>query len=224
MVINGKLLVWLDPVLRSGPEAMAVDECLLETAASPVLRVYAWAGDWVSIGYFGEIQRAQQVFPQAACVRRWTGGGMVDHRSDWTYSLVLPSCERLTAARGGESYRQIHAALALALVSEGIASSLSGGTGKTGDVLCFSNPVGHDLVAADGCKLAGAGQRRTRDGLLHQGSVALPCGSEASRQRAERLAEALAERWEPTELHPDPQQITAKILARYGADTWTARR
>ena len=35
-----RLLLWLDPVKRPGPEAMAVDEWLLETAAQPILRVY----------------------------------------------------------------------------------------------------------------------------------------------------------------------------------------
>lgn len=224
MEIDGTLLLWLDPVRRSGPEAMAVDEILLELAGQPVLRVYGWAGAWASIGYFGEIKQAQQAFPDTACVRRWTGGGMVDHRADWTYSLVVPRAERLATVRGEESYRRIHAALARALAPEGIAASLSGGGGETGDALCFSNPVGHDLVTSDGRKLAGAGQRRTRAGLLHQGSAALPCGLEASRSRAERLAAALAERWEVADLQPDPREIAAKVLARYAADLWTGRR
>ena len=43
----------IDPDARPGPENMAVDECLLEELGEvPVLRIYDWAGDWVSLGYF----------------------------------------------------------------------------------------------------------------------------------------------------------------------------
>ena len=36
---------------------------------------------------------------------------------------------------------------------------------------CFQQPVRYDLVDELGNKLAGAGQRRGKQGLLHQGSV-----------------------------------------------------
>lgn len=217
MEISGKLRLWEDPVPREGPEAMAVDEWLLETAVEPVLRVYRWDGNWASIGYFGEMSRAREALPGVRYVRRWTGGGMVDHRADWTYTLVLPASEPLATARGAESYRRIHAALAMALHAETLGISLSGGDGETGEALCFSNPVSHDLVDAAGGKIAGAGQRRTRHGLLHQGSVALPC-------QARRLAAALAADWQAVELLPDPEWLTNKVLARYARDEWTDRR
>ena len=82
---------------------MAVDEWLLETATLPVLRVYRWAGEWASIGYFGEVTAARAAFPGVNLVRRWTGGGMVDHRADWTYTIVAPHSEPLAGCRGAES-------------------------------------------------------------------------------------------------------------------------
>jgi lipoyl(octanoyl) transferase len=217
MEISGKLRLWEDPVARAGPEAMAVDEWLLETAVEPVLRVYRWLGDWASIGYFGEMNRAREAFPGVNCVRRWTGGGMVDHRADWTYTLVLPASEPLASARGAESYRRIHAALVTALDGGALGISLSGGDRETGHAHCFANPVSYDLVDAAGAKIAGAGQRRTRLGLLHQGSVALPC-------EAQRLAAALAADWQAVELMPDPDGLAHKVLTRYGLDAWTERR
>ena len=46
------LRVWKDSVARSGPENMAVDEWLTtQTAEGPILRIYDWDGDWVSLGY-----------------------------------------------------------------------------------------------------------------------------------------------------------------------------
>jgi lipoate-protein ligase A len=38
---------------------------------------------------------------------------------------------------------------------------------------CFAKPVRFDIVAGDR-KLSGAAQRRTREGMLHQGSILLP--------------------------------------------------
>jgi lipoyl(octanoyl) transferase len=224
-MICEQMRLWVDPVRRSGPEAMAVDEWLLETVETPVLRVYRWAGEWASVGYFGEISVARRLFPGVDLVRRWTGGGMVDHRSDWTYTLAVPRGEPLAELRGAESYRQIHAALAETLRAEGISARVSGGGEETGAVLCFENPVSYDLVGDDGGKLAGAGQRRSSQGLLHQGSVAGNGGDwEISKQRAEHLASRLAGRWlefpAPAEL---PESCLQK-LGRYQSEGWTCRR
>lgn len=204
---------------------MAVDEWLLETADTPVLRVYRWAGDWASLGYFGEIAVARRLFPGVDLVRRWTGGGMVDHRADWTYTLVVPRGAPLAEQRGAESYRQIHTALADALTAEGISAQVSDGTLETGAVQCFENPVSYDLLAADGHKLAGAGQRRSRHGLLHQGSVAGTTADEsASKQRAETFASHLATHW--LEFIPPTELLTGchQKQARYQNPAWTSRR
>ncbi len=207
----------MDPVKRPGPEAMAVDEWLLETAEMPVLRVYGWLGEWGSVGYFGNLAEARTAFPGVEWVRRWTGGGTVDHRADWTYTVVAPAAETLADARGAESYRMLHAVLAEVLAGEGIDARLSSGAAETGAAACFENPVSHDLVDAAGRKLAGAGQRRSKHGLLHQGSVAAACDPA-------RLAASLAENWEFHQFHPPANVISAKVLKRYAQAAWTARR
>jgi lipoate-protein ligase A len=219
-----KLRLWLDPVARPGPEAMAVDEWLLETAEIPVLRVYRWLGHWGSVGYFGSLGEAMAAFQGVRWVRRWTGGGTVDHRTDWTYTVVAPAGEALAGSGGADSYRMLHAALAAALVAEGIDARLSTGAEATGAALCFENPVSHDLIDHAGRKLAGAGQRRTRRGLLHQGSVAAPCDEAASQARAERLAAGLADAWNCCEFHPPAAWIAAKVHERYALPGWTERR
>lgn len=223
MAVFEKLQLWIDPVPRPGPEAMAVDEWLMGSADVPVLRVYRWLGEWGSVGYFGKLAAARAAFPGIQWVRRWTGGGTVDHRADWTYTVVAPANCEIAGLRGAESYRIIHVALAQALQAEGIDVRLSSGADQTGAALCFENPVGHDLVNAVGSKLAGAGQRRTRRGLLHQGSVAVPCDEEVSEKRAARLAGLLAASWRPIDLQPPLAWLGDSIRARYGGASWTER-
>ncbi len=189
MALFENLQLWLDPKLRDGPEAMAADEWLLAKMQLPTLRVYRWAGAWASIGYFGKFSQVEDQIVGVNWVRRWTGGGVVDHRFDWTYSLIVPDGFMEHFRRAAESYRAIHAALSQALLDDNIDARMQAVRSEMSHDLCFENPVVHDLVDSHGRKLAGAGQRRTRDGLLHQGSVAI---SSNKPERAWALARHLS--------------------------------
>lgn len=219
-----RLRLWLDPLCRPGPEAMAVDEWLHETADEPLLRVYRWQGAWGSIGVFGRLAEAREALPGLHWVRRWTGGGVVDHRRDWTYSVIAPAGCALAAAGGAESYRLVHTALVAALADGGETAELSPGDATPVGDLCFRNPVRHDLVGGDGGKIAGAGQRRTRRGLLHQGSVALALDGNASAALALRLAGALAGEVEEVRIAVGTAEIRERVARRYGDPGWTERR
>ena len=167
--IIGDLALWDDPVTRDGPGQMACDEVLVNLAEAPILRVFRWRSPWVSAGFFTAMEDAARAWPDLPVCRRWTGGGIVVHEGDFTFSLVVPRGARLAAERPGESYRLIHAALAEALRAQGYAAVLS--DEAAGDSReCFVGAVEHDVVL-DGRKLAGGAQRRTRRALLHQGSV-----------------------------------------------------
>ncbi|OYV06342.1 MAG: hypothetical protein CFE26_06785, partial [Verrucomicrobiales bacterium VVV1] len=213
--------LWIDESARSGPENMAVDEWLLTHAESLVLRVYRWEENWGSLGYFGSIAEARETFPGLNWVRRWTGGGLVDHRDDWTYTLVVPIGDPLARLRGAESYRLIHGALGRVLKSDGV--QLSAGHQATGASACFENPVEHDLVDAAGRKRAGAGQRRTKTGLLHQGSVGGWMEIEPSCERAGALAAALAPEVRDFKEQPSAEEI-GRLEKRYREAGWTERR
>lgn len=210
------LYLWTDPVPREGPENMAVDEWLAETAAFPVLRSYRWAPGWGSFGYF--VKTAELPPLDLRWVRRWTGGGIVDHRADWTYTLFIPRGQGLAEARGAESYRIIHAALVAALQTGGHPVNLAGPSAPALGGECFLKPVEHDVLDVAARKIAGAGQRRTTRGLLHQGSVAVSCSHE------EALAHALATRVETRDFSPDPSLLAEKIAVRYGSGVWNERR
>lgn len=217
---------WCDPVERSGPANMAIDQWLLETVAVPTLRVYHWQPGWGSLGYFIPHKQAMEAFPGLSWVRRWSGGGTVDHRNDWTYTLVVPLGESLAETRGAESYRIVHEALAAVLGLEGRRIQLSGGDGGEANLPCFQNPVCHDLVDEQGNKIAGAGQRRSRHGLLHQGSVSGKPDREQSLVRTERLAQVLAAKSQQMRLPPgwpDEAEICRRSM-RYETADWTHRR
>jgi len=212
--------LWLDPIPRNGPEAMAVDEWLLERSDNPILRIYGWHDAWGSIGYFGELAHARLQLPGLNLVRRWTGGGTVDHRADWTYSLIVPRKCEVAWIKGGESYRVIHQILLGVLRVEGGAPGLSPAGGKSGG-MCFENPVEFDVINAAGEKLAGAAQRRGKFGLLHQGSVA---AMRDSRQRGELFAERLAGTWRETEIIADEGRIAEIVALKYGRKEWLEGR
>jgi len=209
-----------------GPENMAVDEWILETAVEPVIRVYGWQGAWGSLGYFMALDEARASFPEAGLswVRRWTGGGVVNHMDDWTYTLVVPGGHPLSKWRGAESYRAVHEALGRVLAAEGACVRLSTGAESTGVAACFQNPVGFDLVNAAAGKVAGAGQRRTRYGLLHQGSVAGRLAAGQSAARAEALACALAADVVRADLRPPSAWLAERMAARYGREDWLRAR
>jgi lipoate-protein ligase A len=210
------LHLWIDPIARDGPENMAVDEWLAETCTEPVLRSYRWQPGWGSFGYF--VKAAELPEWGLRWVRRWTGGGIVDHRADWTYTLFVPNGFGLAEAKGGESYRVIHTGLAAALQAGGIDARLSKAMPPAAGGECFLQPVEYDVLSGEGRKIAGAGQRRTTRGLLHQGSVAAAC------RLPEELAAAMTETLLRKDFEPDPGWLEEKIGARYSGDGWTFRR
>lgn len=212
--------LWVDPTPRRGPEAMAVDEWMLESRDVPMLRIYRWDGKWASFGYFGKLDEAQVEVVGVEWVRRWTGGGVVDHRADWTYSLIVPrSCE-VALMKGGESYRAIHRILVDVLRAEGVDPGLAEVGGRSGG-MCFENPVEHDVLDAEGSKIAGAAQRRTKAGLLHQGSVAKAADSHL---RGELFAESLSESWWEEDIFVDQGRVEELVAAKYGRKDWLERR
>lgn len=196
---------------------MAIDEVLLRAVERPMLRVYRWRQPALSFGYFGRIAEVEVLAAGREIVRRWTGGGTVEHGNDLTYTLLLPHGHEFCACRAPESYRRIHEALARWLMAEGREVAVALATPAKVSDACFSNPVQYDLVAA-GAKLAGAAQRRTRWGLLHQGSIQAP-GFPV--HLGERLAGAFAAEVQPIAITAE-LLAAAKDLARekYGTTAW----
>ena len=102
-------------LLQSGPGAadfnMAFDEALLESASrlcKPFLRFYSWTQRAASFGYSQKYSGMALLTLLRPLVRRPTGGGLVTHDADWTYSVVFPPGHGWYALRATESYQRVH--------------------------------------------------------------------------------------------------------------------
>jgi lipoate-protein ligase A len=176
----------LPPRHGGAPENMAVDFMLLQRypeSGHLRFRHYGWFRPAFTFGYSQKVDfvRAQVAAfdPPVELCRRPTGGGLVDHRNDWTYSLVIPRGHPAEELRAIESYRRVHTALADALKQLGQEAALQdhcepkadGAACGTG--VCFTRAELYDvIVPGSGAKIAGAAQKRNKRGLLFQGSIA----------------------------------------------------
>jgi lipoate-protein ligase A len=155
---------------------MAVDTALLEAAQSlgqPVLRFYGWKEAAASFGYFQKYADGAQATLLRPLVRRPTGGGLVPHDADWTYSVAFPPTAAWYELKAVESYQRIHEWVRSAFHRLDVSTELAADCRKALPGQCFAGHEKFDVLWR-GQKIAGAAQRRTRNGLLIQGSVQPP--------------------------------------------------
>src|ERR1051326_665149 len=113
------LHVYHDFDSRSAAMNMAVDEALFEIADAPTLRFYRWDHPAVSFGYFGKFSDVQNLAEERDLVRRWTGGGIVFHDEDLTYSIIIPARDAAFAKSSMSIYEKIHDVIRAVLVTNG---------------------------------------------------------------------------------------------------------
>ena len=219
---------WL--LLQSGAGAcafnMALDEALLESMprlALPVLRFYSWAEPAASFGYFQKYSEVANLTPLRPLIRRPTGGGIVPHDADWTYSAVFPPGHEWHSLKAEESYRRIHDWLRLAFAELKVETELAPCCKKSLPGQCFVGHEKFDLLWR-GKKIAGAAQRRNKLGLLIQGSVQPPTGT-LVRKDFESAMWVVAEKqfgagWlehvQDTELQSSADQLRAQKYSQVG--------
>ena len=176
---NWFLIIEPDPL--PGSRNMAVDEFLFERARrtpSTFLRFYRWIRPTASLGYGQSADRAVDIdFCRAHgvdVVRRMTGGKVVLHHRELTYSLASSDVETFTATLS-DSYKLISRALVLGLESMGLAAQMAAQSPpayirKT--MPCFAFPA-RDEIEIDGLKIIGSAQKRTGSSFVQHGSVPL---------------------------------------------------
>jgi lipoate-protein ligase A len=227
------LNVYHDGAAHSAAMNMAIDEALLEYATVPSIRFYRWHSPALSFGYFGKFAHVACYAGERDLVRRLTGGGIVFHGNDLTYSIVIPANDKAFSESSMSIYEKVHRALCDALEGNGKRAVVAGGddAGGVADAIrtafsaggynCFANPVRADVVV-DGRKIAGAAQRRTRRGLLQQGSIQ---EIDLENGLSDRFAEALS-------VNCSEREVDRRILERgrelvqhkYGTDAWLRKR
>lgn len=198
---------------------MAIDEVLLERIAVPTLRLYYWQKPAVSFGYFIRHSIVAAIAKGRDLVRRMTGGGIVEHGADLTYSLILPAEYPLATSAPRESYRAIHAAIAEWMARRNIETFLAPPNASTAEV-CFEKAAEYDLLAG-AQKVAGAAQRRTRAGLLHQGSILYDGIGDKDRME---FPSAFSSQWIAEDADPgDLSAATQLAVEKYALPSWTTR-
>jgi len=173
-------------VLHSGPgEAAANMEYDLrlarEVSANPdhaVLRWYTWEPPAFSLGYGQkpetvlDLSRVEELGVQYA--KRPTGGSLVYHENDQSYSLTIPRQNSLGIQTSRDLYRFVSEAWIEGLNSLGIEAGIPAETPKAREVpelarrLCLAFASPGDLVVR-GRKIGGSAQRRLREVWLQQG-------------------------------------------------------
>jgi lipoate-protein ligase A len=216
-----RLVVYNDSEPRAAALNMAVDEALLETAGSPTLRFYRWRVRALSFGYFGSFAAVSNQQAEREIVRRWTGGGVVLHGDDLTYSVVIPAGHAFFARSSLEIYSALHDAMRKALTANGVEARLASSVAPKVSENCFANAVRADVLS-DGQKVAGAAHRRSRAGLLHQGSIQLPI---LPARFMDDFAGALCEQFERRTLSRELIDRAVTIAQeKYGTAGWLKRR
>ena len=159
-----------------GAELMALDAGLMDRArgtGETVLRVYAWLRPTLSFGRHESVRgrfTADTLGRAGVCVvRRPTGGRVLFHDREVTYSVTAPATEGDTL---GVSYARINALLLGALARLGVRAAVAppGRAARPGGVACFAEPSPGEIVVG-ARKLVGSAQLRERGALLQHGSI-----------------------------------------------------
>ena len=209
---------------------MALDHALMRRAArtgESVIRVYTWSRPTLSFG------RNEPAFRRAGLdiVRRPTGGRMILHDRELTYSMTLAETERPRA-----TYERLNRILAAALTRLGAPVTIVEHAAPVTHGPCFAAPSRGELVY-EGRKIAGSAQWRERGAVLQHGSILVdndqegfePATLRAALGRApaaRELADAFAEVVDTVTFDLDPivRDEATRLRGKYLDDEWTWRR
>lgn len=170
----------------SGAENMALDEALLRSfdpaTSLPILRLYGWNPPALSLGRF---QKAAEVLDLQRCradgvavVRRVTGGGVIYHADELTYSLVCAPGQIPPASSIKDSFRVLTGFLLAFYCELGLDAAYAADVVPEGTRLgertafCFAGKESFDIIA-NGRKIGGNAQRRLKGTIFQHGSIPL---------------------------------------------------
>jgi lipoate---protein ligase len=170
----------------SPSENMQMDIKLLKDLAyneRVILHFYRWEGCCATYGHFIDpyqfLNKEKVDLHHLRLARRPTGGGIIFHHCDLAFSVLIPAKHPGYSLNTLKNYALINALVIQAIKSftrDKIEPSLlqeeSISLGESSDNFCMAKSTIYDVML-DGRKVGGAAQRRTKFGLLHQGTIAL---------------------------------------------------
>lgn len=174
-------MIILDTGSASAEENMRTDARLLENMDDqPILHLYDWDQPSLTFGYFTKPQDYLDLTEikrlGISIANRPTGGGIIFHTCDLAFSVLIPATHPLYSLNTLQNYAAINKP-----VAQAIETFLNGKVTPTINEctdlqqrpsFCMAKPTIYDVVI-QGRKVAGAAQRRTKNGFLHQGSISL---------------------------------------------------
>jgi lipoate---protein ligase len=230
----------LDTGVSAAEENMKFDAQLLDRldpAGQPILHLYRWDSPSATYGHF--IQAGKHLDLEKAALRRVklarrpTGGGIVFHIWDLAFSFLMPAHHPAFSLNTLDNYQFVNGAVlgavselfelkeSASLIPESFPS-LSGNCRN----FCMAKPTQYDVVYK-GMKVAGAAQRKTKQGYLHQGTISLaaphlPLLREVLRSE-EAILDAMASYtyaplgncWSPVPLEEARQNIQQRLIEKF---------
>ncbi|MCH9627225.1 MAG: Octanoyltransferase LipM [Chlamydiales bacterium] len=163
---------------------MALDAALLSDLKheqQPILHFYDWRADAATYGHFTQPEVFLNLEAAHAhgldLAKRPTGGGIIFHNCDFAFSVLMPATHPAFSSNPLDNYAFVNNRVMEAiqpLVSD--VAALLPDEPQPLDAhckhFCMAKPTKYDVMIG-GKKIGGAAQRKTRDGYLHQGSIAL---------------------------------------------------
>lgn len=164
---------------------MAIDEALFlsyeENISVPILRLYGWMPASFSIGCFqdpGKILNLKTCEKEGmSFVRRPTGGGIIFHDHELTYSLILAQSDTKLRAGVKESFEKITKFLISTYRKLGLKAHFAKDIFKNSidsknsrAEFCFSRHEEFDILIEEK-KLGGNAQKRKKNIILQHGSI-----------------------------------------------------
>lgn len=223
----------IDRQPRRGSLNMAIDDFLFRSLGDEprtYVRFYRWKRPTVSVGY---TQNAATVIRLDRCrrlgvdvVRRMTGGKVVLHDKEITYS-VSSSDSGIFTSTLKESYRMISLSLVRGLEKMGLKARLAPDPPAAyarGTVPCFSLPA-RDEVEVGGKKIVGSAQRRTGTKFIQHGSIPLEkneslLDSVAVSEAEEISLTSLSDELGGPQRFEDAVEVLAEGIAEYFGISW----
>ena len=217
-------------------EQMAADEIMCDNKPEKfILRFYNWKEKGITFGYsqrhdfVSDAARNEnkQNFPMT---RRPTGGGIVYHETDLTFSFIfhLPG----EFFKPVETYRRVHNAINSQYAEAGKDLNLLEKKESNYDINnpimdCFQKPVDMDILC-EGKKALGGALRKFGDYMLYQASLQMAEVRENSDFHKDIIAKALSKEfnisWIDENLKDTHLETLEKLAqSKYLTDEWNKR-
>ncbi len=203
---------------------MRLDQQLLEALgqeSQAVLHLYEWQQDSATYGYFlkpSDFLNMEGVNRRKLdLARRPTGGGIIFHVWDMAFSVLVPAQHPAFSLNTLDNYAFVNKAV-LRAVQEflkvdkplSITPTDLEALDCSSQRFCMAQPTKYDVIL-EGRKIAGAAQRKTKQGFLHQGTIALIAPPQDYLEDVllpgTRVAEAMKRYTQPLVVDSDPREV-----------------